>query len=120
LRCDGRSGVKVRELILKDEVYQIIGAALEVYYQLGRGFLEPIYQEALQIELERRSIPFVPQCELTILYKNRPLVKKYVPDLVCFDQVIAELKVTDRLSGIEEAQILNCLKATGKHVGVLI
>ena len=62
----------------------------------------------------------MPQSEPTILYKNQPLVKKYVPDLVCFDQVIAELKVTDRLSGIEEAQILNYLKATGKHVGLLI
>ncbi|HKO95783.1 MAG TPA: GxxExxY protein [Pyrinomonadaceae bacterium] len=108
------------ELILKEEVYQIIGAAMDVYYQLGRGFLEPIYQEALQIELARRRIPFVAQCELIVYYKELPLRKRYVPDFVCFDQVIAELKVIDRLSGIEEAQILNYLKATGKRVGLLI
>jgi GxxExxY protein len=108
------------ELILKDEVYQIIGAAMDVYYQLGRGFLEPVYQEAIEIELGRRGIPFEPQCEVTIYYKEQPMTKYYVPDLICFDQIIAELKVCDRLTGIEESQILNYLKATKKHVGLLI
>jgi len=59
------------ELILKDEVYQIVGAALEVYWQLGRGFLEPIYQEALEIELRRRESPFSSQCRLTIPKNSR-------------------------------------------------
>jgi GxxExxY protein len=87
------------ELLLKEEVYQIVGAAMEVYYQLGCGFLEPIYQEAFEIELARRGIPFEPQCELTTYYKGAALGKKYQADVVCFDQIIAELKALDRLSG---------------------
>jgi GxxExxY protein len=108
------------ELIYSEEVYQIIGAAMDVYYQLGRGFLEPIYQEAFQIELGRRGIPFKPQSEVTIFYKEQPLNKLYKPDLICFDKVVIELKVVDRLSGIEAAQILNYLKATKMRVGLLI
>lgn len=107
------------ELILKDEVYQIVGAALEVYWQLGRGFLEPVYQEAMEIELRRRSIPFESQKRLTNLYKGEPLLKEYVADLIVFGQIIVELKTCDRLSGREEAQLLNYLKATGMKVGLL-
>jgi GxxExxY protein len=86
------------QLILKEEVFNIVGAAMEVYWQLGRGFLEPVYQEALQIELSRRKIPFVPQQELTICYKGQPLKKMYVADLICYKQIVVELKVLDRLS----------------------
>lgn len=107
------------ELVLKDEVYQIVGAAMEVYWQLGRGFLEPVYQEALEIELRRRDIPFESQCRLTIHYKGEPLRKQYIADLMCFGQIIAELKACDRLTGTDEAQILNYMKATRKRVGVL-
>ncbi|MEK6335778.1 MAG: GxxExxY protein [Acidobacteriota bacterium] len=108
------------ELILKEEVYQIMGAAMDVYWQLGRGFLEPIYQEALEIELGRRGIPFRQQEQLVIKYKGQVLKKQYVPDLILFGQIIAEVKVVDRLSGVEEAQLLNYLKATGMRVGLLI
>jgi len=108
------------ELLLKDEVYQVIAAANDVYYKLGRGFLEPIYQEAFGIELARRRIPFKAQDEIVIFYKGQPLKKRYVPDVVCFDQIIVELKVIERLSTIEEAQLLNYLKATRKRVGLLI
>lgn len=107
------------ELILKDEVYQIVGAAFEVYWQLGRGFLEPVYQEALEMELRRRESPFESQCRLTIHYKGEPLRKQYIADLVCFGQIIAELKACDRLTGADEAQILNYMMATGKRVGLL-
>ena len=107
------------ELVLKEEVYRIVGAAMEVYWQLGRGFLEPIYQEALEIELRRREIPFSSQCRLTIHYKGVPLHKEYIADLICFDQIIAELKACDRLTGADEAQILNYMKATSKRVGLL-
>jgi GxxExxY protein len=107
------------ELILRDEVYQIVGAAMEVYYQLGRGFLEPVYQEAFEIELRRRKVPFESQCRLTIHYKGEPLSKAYIADLVCFGQIIAELKACDRLIGADEAQILNYMKATNSRVGLL-
>ena len=108
------------ELLLKDEVYAIVGAAIEVHRELGRGFLEPVYQEALEIELQSRGIAFESQKRLLIHYKGHQLRKEYVADLVCYDQVIVELKALDRLSGKEQAQILNYLKATGLRVGVLI
>ena len=114
---DGKS--EVAELILKDEVYQIVGAAIEVHRQLGRGFLETVYQEALEIELRRRSIPFESQCRLAIHYKGESLRKGYIADLICFGQIIAELKACERLTGTDEAHILNYMKATGKGVGLL-
>lgn len=107
------------ELLLKDEVYAIAGAAMEVYWQLGTGFLEPVYQEALEIELGRRRIPFEAQKRLTILYKGQPLRKEYVADLVCYEQIIVELKTHDRLIPSDLAQLLNYMKATGMHVGLL-
>lgn len=108
------------ELVLKDEVYEVVGAAMEVYWQLGRGFLEPIYQEAFEIELTRRKIPFEPKRELTIVYKDQPLEKTYVPDVICFDQIVVELKALERLSGVEQSQLLNYLKMTRMKVGLLI
>ncbi len=107
------------ELLLKDEVYAIAGAAMEVYWELGTGFLEPVYQEALEIELGRRQIPFEAQKRLTILYKGQPLQKEYAADLVCYEQIIVELKTHDRLIPADLAQLLNYMKATGMHVGLL-
>ena len=108
------------ELVLKQEVYQIVGAAIEVYWRLGRGFLEPIYQEAFEIELGRRDLPFEPQKELTIHYKGQPLQKKYVADLICFNQIIVELKALDRLTGVDEGQLLNYMRMARMRVGLLI
>jgi len=108
------------ELILRDEVFEIIGAAMEVYYHLGRGFLEPVYKEALEVEMEHRHIPFQPQFELTINYKGTALDKKYVADMLCYSQVLVGLKVLECLGGREQAQILNYMKATQNHVGLLI
>ncbi len=107
------------KLILADEVYQIVGAAMEVYYQLGCGFLEPIYQQALEIELGRRRIPFEPQQELMICYKGEILEKKYIADFICFNQIIIELKALNGLSGREIAQLMNYMKITGMHVGLV-
>ncbi len=108
------------ELVLKDEVYAIVGAAIEVHRELGTGFLEPVYQEALEIELQSRKIPFESQKRLVIHYKDHQLQKDYAADLVCYGQIIVELKALERLSGKEEAQLLNYLKATGLRVGLLI
>ena len=108
------------ELLLKEEVYAIVGAAMEVSNELGAGFLEGVYQEALEIELRDRRIPFAAQVPLEILYKGRRLVKEYTPDLICLDQVIVEIKALKQLTSIEEAQLLNYLKATGRPVGVLL
>ncbi len=108
------------QLLLKDEVYSIVGSAIEVHRELGAGFLEAVYQEALEIEMECRGTPFEAQKPLPIYYKGRRLKKEYVADLVCYDQVVVELKALDRLTTKEESQILNYLKATGLRVGLLI
>jgi GxxExxY protein len=108
------------EILLKEEVYAVVGAAMAVHRELGAGFLEAVYQEALEWELQLRRVPFESQTPLTILYKGHRLKKEYIADLVCYQQVIVELKALDQLSGREEAQILNYLKATGLRVGLLI
>jgi GxxExxY protein len=98
----------------------VVGAAIEVRKELGFGFLEPVYQEAMEIELNLRSVPFQAQVPVTVLYKGQLMSKQDVADLVCYDQIIVELKALDRLSGREEAQLLNYLKATSFPVGLLI
>lgn len=108
------------ELLYKEEVYVIVGAAMEVYNELGCGFLEPVYQEALEIELPLRGIPFEPQKELPISYKGRRLQKTYVADFIAFEKVIVEIKALDRLTSRGESQLLNYLKATNLQVGMLI
>ncbi len=108
------------ELHLKEEVYAIVGAGMEVYNELGCGFLEPVYQEALEIEFGSRKIPFESQNELPIFYKGRRLQKTYIADALVFGKVILEIKALDRLTSREESQILNYLKASGMEVGVLI
>jgi GxxExxY protein len=108
------------ELFLKDEVYAIIGSAIEVHKTLGCGFLEPVYQEALEIELEAHGIPFESQKKLTISYKGVKLEKGYIADMICYNKVIVELKALDLLSTKDEAQLLNYLKATSLKVGLLI
>jgi GxxExxY protein len=108
------------ELILRDEVYAVIGAAMEVHRELGFGFLEAVYQEAMELELRQRNIAFEAQRPLSVLYKGQRLKKEYLADLICYDQLIVELKALEYLSGREEAQLLNYLKATGLRVGLLI
>jgi GxxExxY protein len=108
------------ELLFKDEVFAIVGAAIDVHKELGPGFLEGVYQEAFEIELTARKISFVSQRPLQILYKGQVLQKSYIADVICYDKVLVELKALDCLSGKEEAQVLNYLKATGLKVGVLI
>ena len=106
-----------RELILKDEVYQVVGAAVEVSNQLGCGFLEAVYQEALEIELVERRIPHVPQKRIAISYKGRVLKKEYVADFLCYDRIVVEITA---ITGIEEAQLLNYLKATNLPLGLIV
>ncbi|MEN6405185.1 MAG: GxxExxY protein [Thermoguttaceae bacterium] len=108
------------ELLLKEEVYAVVGAAIEVHRELGAGFLESVYQEALELELTDRGIPFQSHPTLSVQYKQRILSKQFVPDLVCCDQIIVELKALSGLSGVEEAQLLNYLKASQLRVGLLV
>ena len=100
--------------------FAIIGAAMEVHGELGCGFLEAVYQEALEAELRIRQIPFETHPCVRISYKGQALQKTYQPDLVCFDDVIVEIKALAKLSGTEQAQVINYLKATGHKTGLLI
>ena len=100
--------------------YKIIGCAMEVHKELGCGFLEAVYQEALGKEFAYQAISFKPQPIIQISYKGKPLDKTYQPDFICYKEIIVEIKAISNLSGIEEAQLINYLKATGLKVGLLI
>jgi GxxExxY protein len=100
--------------------YKIIGAALEVHKELGCGFLEAVYQEALEKEFTAQAIPFNVQPVLKIFYKGNPLMKTYQPDFVCYDEVIVEIKALSNLSGVEEAQLINYLQASKLRTGLLL
>jgi GxxExxY protein len=105
---------------MDQQTYQIIGAAMEVHKELGRGFLEPVYQEALELEFNDRGIPFQPQRELAIFYKGRKLKTHYRSDFVCYENVIVELKALTRIGDGEVAQVLNYLKASRRERSLLI
>lgn len=105
---------------LKEECYQVIGCAMTVHNELGCGFLEAVYQEALGLELTERRIPFEKEKRLDVIYKGRLLNKKYIADFICYEQLIVELKAMDELLPEHTAQVLNYLKATGLRVGLLI
>jgi GxxExxY protein len=105
---------------LKEECYKVIGCCMEVHKELGCGFLEAVYQEALGIELAENEIPFEKEKELDVYYKGRMLDKKYVADFICYDELILELKALQNLTPDHSSQVINYLKATGFHVGLLI
>jgi GxxExxY protein len=108
------------ELIFKEESYAIIGACFNVYKDKGCGFLEPVYQECLAIELEISAIPFVQQQPLPLSYRGRRLRQHYQPDFICFDKIILEIKAVSRLVDELRAQVLNYLSATGYQLGLLV
>lgn len=108
------------ELIYKEESYNIIGSCMEVHKELGTGFLEPVYQEAVAIQFRNDSISFEKEKELVIMYKEIELRKRYIADFVCFGKIIVELKALNSLNTNHEAQVLNYLKATGYKLGLLV
>ena len=107
-------------LIYREEVYAIIGACFEVYNEMGSGFLEDVYQESLERELEYRSFPFEAKPKLPIYYKGKLLTKKYEPDFVLYSKIIMEIKAVKALNDEHRAQIQNYLKASNFKVGFLV
>jgi len=107
-------------LLYEKDSYIIIGACMNVHNELGPGFLEAVYQEALSIELRNLNIPFQQEKLIQIYYQGHKLEKWYKADFVCFDKIILEIKALSGLSGIEESQVINYLKATGIKVGLLV
>jgi GxxExxY protein len=106
--------------LMQQEGYDFMAAAFEVYNEMGNGYGEDIYQEALEIELTDRRISFHSQVELAVHYKKRPLRRKFRPDLMVADDMVIELKAVSAITSEHEAQLLNYLKATGKPVGYLV
>jgi len=107
------------EFLYKELSYAVIGAAMEVHRILGPGFLESVYEEALAHEFDRRSIPYQPQAELMVRYKEI-IAGKFYADFLVDEKMVVELKAIKGLTEIDEAQLLNYLKGTGYRVGLLL
>ena len=108
------------KLIYPEECYAIRGAIFEVYHELGNGFREEVYQQCLERELAARGIPFDAKRELKIFYKGEPIEKTYIPDFVCYDKIIVEIKAVDVLSAEHRSQVMNYLKLTSFKLGLLV
>jgi GxxExxY protein len=109
-----------RELIYKAESYAIIGACFAVYKDKGCGFLEPVYHECLEIELESQGIPFLSKPPQTLQYRGRTLLQTFAPDFLCYDKIILEIKAASALIDEYRAQVLNYLSARGCQLALLV
>ena len=107
-------------LLYEKETEKIIQACMSVFNELGNGFLEAVYQEALAIEFENMEIPFTKEAKIEIYYKGRKLEKEYFADFICYDNIIVELKCVSKLVNANKAQVINYLHGTNKSVGLLI
>ena len=108
------------ELVYKEESFKIIGACMKVHSVLGSGFLEAVYQEALEMEFSKNNIPFKRQVKLSLVYDGIKLKKYYIADFVCYDNIIVEIKAAISLHPNMLKQTKNYLKATNKRLGLLV
>ena len=108
------------KVLFPDECYDIQGVVFDVYKTMGCGFLEAVYQECLEKEFTKRTIPYQSQVELQLNYKGEKLNQTYKPDFICYDKIIVEIKAVKALASEHKAQLLNYLKATGIELGLLI
>ena len=106
--------------LFKEEGYKVMGAAFEVYNELGAGLLEEVYQQALEIEFDMRNIPFESKKQLEVYYKSRKLEKIYIPDLYVYNGIIVELKSVNKIIPEHESQLFNYMKITKTRVGYLL
>lgn len=113
-------GGQMTDLIYREECYRIVGACFEVYNEKGCGFLESVFQECLEIEFDYLNLPFESQKELGLYYRGKELKQKFIPDFICFDKIIVEIKAVDSLHDKHRAQVINYLNATGYKLGILV
>ena len=108
------------ELLFEKETYKIIGAAMEVHQELKHGFLEAVYQEALEKEFHEKYIPYKREIPLKIYYKNKPLHKYYIADFICYDKIVIEVKAITATTLEHHVQLLNYLTAAKLKLGLII
>ncbi|MDD3275893.1 MAG: GxxExxY protein [Kiritimatiellales bacterium] len=109
-----------KDILYKEESFAIIGACFNVYNDKGAGFLEPVYQECMGIELALQNIPAEPQKKLDLFYREQKLEHFYQPDFICFGKIIVELKAVEKITDAHRAQVLNYLNATGLKLGIIV
>lgn len=109
-----------RMYLYQEESYKIRGAIFAVHRELGCGFLERVYQDALEYEFRERGIPYEREKSIQVMYKGQPLGEPYRADFVCYDKIIVELKALSELDGTHRAQVINYLKVTKMKLGLLV
>ena len=110
----------MEKFLYKEESYNIRGAMMAVHRELGSGFLERVYQDALEYEFREKGIPYEREKKIQIMYKGKPLGEPYRADFVCYGKIIVELKAVDEILGIHRAQVIHYLKATKMKLGILV
>ena len=109
----------MEKFLYEKESYAIRGCLMNVFNELGSGFLEKVYQEALEIEFKEKGIPYIREAHLKISYKGHEIKQDYIADFICYDKIIVELKAVERLNEVHLAQVFNYLKATGFDLAIL-
>ncbi|MBR2355933.1 MAG: GxxExxY protein [Kiritimatiellae bacterium] len=107
-------------ILYEEETNRIIGACMAVHNELGNGFLEAVYQDALAMEFDDQGIPFVKEANISVFYKGRRLDREYFADFICYGKIIVELKCVSRIVNANKAQVINYLHGTGFKVGLLV
>jgi GxxExxY protein len=108
------------KIIYPEESYKIVGACFNVYNEMGCGFLEAVYQECLELEFEFQGIPFKPQQDIFLSYRQKKLKQTYKPDFLCFDKIIVEIKAVSKLTDEHRSQVINYLNATNFDLALLV
>ena len=104
----------------EQETYQIIGAAMKVHNELGPGFTEKVYQDALAVEFTERGIPFTREKAIHAIYRGVELEGTFIPDFICYDKIIVELKAVKELDDVHRSQAINYAKVAGYRLSLLI